>query len=327
MTTEKSSTAVVSAVDGDNWESTKNEKANRACPNNNPFIYIPTTLNGVQNSKTKWWTNYWWGLNEWHEGTYIGDPKFRSDFDPKKFYKQLDDGTVKLTAFWDKNRRNPSSNQPDPCWITAELVCGGMDGTNDYFYGTYGHYAVIVSTEDFGSFDPGVCFGVFTYQFGKAADPDEGRRCENVNREIDLLETISTAQQKLHGNAQFALQPASPDQPDGKSLLRFTIPKGTPTVTAYMYWGDPLGLETTKIRLYAGDHTISSITHDKSLKALAEWDVGNFDSDNGHAWYANVPKPKHQRMHINLYVPGANDIANKEHVNEVIIKRFEYSHK
>lgn len=333
MTTETNKVAVKTDVDADNWSKTTNSEANKACPNNNPFVYIPSTLNGKTGLKTKWWTNYWWGENKWGKGTYIyGDNgQFDSNFDPKKFYEETSNG-IKLKAFYDPNWKNPDDNKIYPTWITSELVSGGMDGQNDNFYGQFGEYAVIAEAKDFGDMDPQICFGIFTFQYGEAANPDRGYTCGNRKREIDLLETISFDQQQNRGNAQFAMQPANGEpHPEGTSLLRYEIPKGTSTITAYLNWGDPMGLAPTIIRLYSADRSIADIRRDPKQNLIpgAEWVLSHDGKGNGSKWYGNVPRCVHQRMHINLYVPrgNSNNKADRNKVTEVNIKRFEYHGK
>jgi hypothetical protein len=319
MTSQETATAVSVGYDEDNWEKTKSQEANADCPGGNPFVYIPSIINGKK-IDTKWWTNYWWGMNEYKKGTYVwGGGQFDSCFDPKKFYEQTSDG-LKLKAFYDNNRINPDDHKNYPSWVTSELVMGGLDG-NDYNHPGYGFSAVVVKTDDFGKFDPHVVLGIFTYQFGQAANPDDGRSCANLHREIDLLETISTAEQGLKGNAQFALQPASNlPKPDGTSLHRFTIPEGTPVITAYMGWA-PIGITATQLKIFAGDRHLAELMSDPPPPCLAEWVVN--PSDN---LYKNVPKHKNERMHINLYVPkGNHGAADRNKAHEVYVKRFEFA--
>jgi hypothetical protein len=326
MTNQKEMVAVKAGPD-DNLTPENVEKGRAACPNNDPFIELPSKVNG-SDTKTKWWINYWWGQNEWKSGTYVwgGDngkmPDFYSDFDPKKFFEQdRSTGEVKLKVYWDKDRKNPGTGQPDPMWITSELVLASIEGSDDSKQ-EQGYYAVVAQAPDFGNMDAWATFGIFTYQFGA----NEGN---NPHRELDLLETISTAQQGLHGNAQFAVQKASNSPPpEGTNLRRFSIPRGTPLITAYMYWGDPTRRQPTWFKLFAGDHTIADITKPGStLKPIAEWDIT--DEDKSHRWYEFIPPSYKQRMHINFYVPhggyNGSQTPPKDRVQEVIVKRFEYT--
>jgi len=328
MTTQKDPVAEKVGVDEDNLNDQNINAGRAACPNNNPFIMLPSTINGAA-TKTKWWINYWWGQNEWKSGTYVWGgknpnvPDFFSDFDPKKFFEQDGQtGALKLKVYWDKNRINPGTGQPDPMWITSEMVLASLDGINYGNKGRYGHYAVVAQGADFGNMDPWVTFGIFTYQWGAG-------QLKNPQRELDLLETISTAQQELDGNAQFAVQPAdNKPKPTGTALHRFEIPKNTPVITAYMHWGDPMGLQPTEFRIYAGDHTISDITYpDSQLVPLAKWDI-TYTGD-GKEWYDRIPTTLNERMHINFYVPhggyNGSPTPPKDKVQEVLIKRFEYT--
>jgi hypothetical protein len=325
----KDSVAVKAALDEDNLTD-KNVNAGRsACPNNDPFILLPSIINGAKTT-TKWWINYWWGQNEFKTGTYVwgGDdknqPQFFSDFDPKKFFDQNQPAdAVKLKVFWDKDRKNPGNGQPDPMWITSEMVLASVDGINYGNKGRYGQYSVVAQAADFGNMDPWVTFGIFTYQFAAG-------KGNNPFRELDLLETISTAQQGLHGNAQFAAQHASNlPKPEGTSLRRFEIPKNTSLITAYMHWGDPAQQKPTLFRIYAGDHTIADITNSGSkLVPLAKWDITYDKSGDGHDWFQNIPLTVNERMHINFYVPHGGHHGQptppKDKIQEVLIKRFEY---
>jgi hypothetical protein len=253
------------------------------------------------------------------DGDYVYNDGWNSCFDPRSFYEKAIDNDgkplLKLKAFYDQNRMNQVTKQPDPAWVTAEIV---SEDKCDY-----GRYAVTVKADDFGKLNPSVVLGIFTYQFG-VADPNtnDGQDGHNNHREIDLLETISgDMQTKDNNNAQFALQRASANPVDGlKSGKRFTIPTGTPYITVYLNRPDPLSIESIEFKIYSGNYTLSDITNPTFSKTpFAEWIVTKDNPD-----YRKVPKHVNERMHINFYAPDPKPNT----ASWVAIKRFDFwAHK
>jgi hypothetical protein len=300
-----SDTATVAAEAGydEDWWTNNNGKST--------FVEIPSTINGVM-KRTRWWTSYWFNQEPGNKGYYVwgytydgGPPQFDSIFDPAQSVAQQPNGVLV------KVRRN-GNDAP----YTAELVLEGTDPGNRNSHPGFGYYAVTGLCSDFGSLDPNVVLGVFTFQFGKSAEGP------NVHREIDLLETIAGYQQTDdRNNAQFALQPASADHNGLKSGLRFTIPKGLQTITTFMRWGleHSNSYPTISLRIYAGAPTMDDMIKDTSgQKALP-----------GGSWPVpagpNVPRHKNERMHINFYVPnGRKGKGLPKSDQQVLITHFQY---
>jgi hypothetical protein len=247
-----------------------------------------------------------------NNGTYQDD--YKSCFDPKEFYEQgLEKGPVTLKAFYDRDRKH------GPSWVTSELVLGGVN--EDDRLNQAGAYAIIAKASDFGTLNPDMIFGIFTYQYGKGNEP-------NSKREMDLLETIAKSQQGLDGNAQFALQPASNwPAPNGTNLVRFAIPRGTPTITAFMQRPPVVNsIDSFELAIFSGDMSIGACRRNlfhgnEERKYLHRWSVGMND-----VYWKLVPPVKNERMHINLYVGGGNGgKADRTKSQEITIIRVEYA--
>src|SRR5215471_1986257 len=152
---ERAGTAVKPGYDEDWWVS-NNEM--------DTFVEIPSTINGVS-QKTRWWTSYWFnqepprnkGYYVWGQVENDPLPKFDSIFDPNQTVTEHDSGV----DFWVKLN---GTNAP----YTAELVLEGITPFDSSSHPGHGYYAVTAKADDFGSLDPNVVLGIFTYQYGKS---------------------------------------------------------------------------------------------------------------------------------------------------------------
>jgi hypothetical protein len=272
------------------------------------FVSIPSTINGVA-KKTRWWTSFWFNLEPNH-GYYVWGydknnpqmPQFDSIFDPNVSVAEQSNGVLLRV------KRN-GSDAP----YTAELVLEGTDPGNSNSRPGYGYYAVTCEGTDFGSLDPNVVLGIFTYQFGESAQGP------NFHREIDMLETIDQSQQTHDGktNAQFAIQPAWVQNGVLQSGLRFTFPKNLTKITCFMYWQMQSGKPYILLRIYKDAPSMDTMIKDSNGdKAIFKWPVG---------WNGNNPERLNERMHINFYVPnGRKGRGIPSRDQQVLITHFQY---
>ena len=285
------------------------------------LVVLPDTTSGqsrhfIRFADRQWWINYHWHNpgNSWDhdagKGTYEwGNGWFNSDFDPKNFFTQDQDGPVTLRAF----------KKPDGSGVvTSEIVLADILG--------YGSYLVTAhaDTGSFGSLDEAAVFGIFTYQYSLA--PKGG--CINRQRELDALETISSKYAyKNHNNdghnAQFTIQPVDAD-PSPELIHRFTIPDPCPYITTLMTWKAPPegGFPVVLFAAYNGDFTYEQLktgNYDVMPYLLQKWQM--VDPNNAPKYVPLHTGQSCERLHINLYLAKGTPPTEEQRVT---LTRFQY---
>ncbi|HEY9757834.1 MAG TPA: hypothetical protein V6C97_21890 [Oculatellaceae cyanobacterium] len=277
---------------------------------------LPAQTNGesrhfIKFADRQWWINFHWHNpdNSWDPDRFKGtydygkDGQYNSDFDPKRFYTTNADGSVTLKAF-----QKPASD-PYKGVVTSEIVMKDKIG--------YGKFLVTARADNgtFATLDPYAILGIFTYQYANAAVPG----LQNVNRELDLLETISTIAQpdRKTGNAQFAIQPAR----DNQTIKRMEIPSDCKFITVLMEWKEEeisgISVPLARFEIYNGDFTEADLVNNPG-KQFATWAY----IDNSGIYVPKYTKESCVRFHINFWLWKGTAPKSPQ---AVTITRFQYT--